>query len=761
MKRFFVLSVVLVVGISGVLTSQTRTPPSVSAGREAQAKEMTSALNLLYVAIQPGFEDHRVIGHFRSGFGARVRTVFVTNGEAGEADGESLYPLQLAGRLRLEAAAAAEAYGGEAYFLNMPDVVAADSASLVVLWPADSLREKLEGNIIEFKPDLIVIGGDRVFGPGLRSSVVTEGVLAASAAAAGRSLAPWKVQRIAYEVTGAEGSVPLRRSAPPSSATYDSLLARSDAAYRSIAVQRPAWFQQTLPLFRVVRPAGFKARSLDAGFPVSVPPRLRGLEQEIRAIGRNYLHGVDAHRQLLHILAVMDSIDLRLIRVRTSEHLERRFLLRWKAGLDDIRNTLLDVKVHYSVSDSILTERQVTFLNITSVQGISDGVTELFVPAVDHGWILNEETEKRVQFTAPAEFRLLSPTNLDFNYPQTEFGLFHSVVRKPWYVFILHKATQRERSFVVRLDLRLQYAPRFLVEVLTPIVNMVPGERIVVRLTNHSRDGVRDSVYINDSIATAPGRLFRLNTKGATQIDTLFPVWKDGLDEGSYLLPVLIDQMPVAKFVARKLSVKVDTTLRVGIIPATANSPLAEALRRIGIRPAVLDSTGEVPLPRSFDAVVIDRRALTLVPETIRRHALEDFVRPGGHLVVLAQEPGAISRFPLLSDLLLKSSFTFDMEFPVRYDSTHQMLRVPNRISEEDFEGWVFLKSHNTVVPKGRFETPVVGGSTDVPMLLTRQEGKGRITYVDLALSYQWMNVHGGALKLLANLLSGHARIGG
>jgi hypothetical protein len=40
------------------------------------------------------------------------------------------------------------------------------------------------------------------------------------------------------------------------------------------------------------------------------------------------------------------------------------------------------------------------------------------------------------------------------------------------------------------------------------------------------------------------------------------------------------------------------------------------------------------------------------------------------------------------------------------------------------------------------------------PLLLTRKLGRGRMTYVDLALAPQWLNVHPGAYRLLANLIS-------
>lgn len=745
------------VAIAAVAFSHDQSPESASKPVPAVlVRDLMSDVNVMYVALQPGYEDLRVLSYYRHALGAQVRTLFVTNGEAGEADHESLYPLQLAGQLRLEATAALEAMGADAYFLNMPDAkAAADTSHLRAAWPADSLREKLEWQIVEFKPDLILIGSDREFGAGLRSMTIHEDVVAAAAMAAARSTAPWRVQRIAVETASGGIAVPVQKIDPTSSRSYKWIGDRAGEFYRSISVQRSGWVAGSNTSYNVVWPARFTARSLDAGLPVASPPSLKQLDTAVRAFGTKYRQSTGGASLLKELLSLMDNIDMRLISVRSSEHLERRRLLRWKAGLDGIRNTLLGVRVEYEVTDTILTERQVTFLTINAIEGLSDGgTTELFVPAVESGWILNEDTERRVEFTPPKEFRLLSSAELDLNHPQSEYGLFHPVVRRPSYFFILHKAKNRENSFVFRADMRLRYAPRFRVEVLSPIVRAFPGERIPIRLTNESRDGVRDSVYINDSLAFAPGRLFRLNNKGATQNDTLVPVWSDKMEEGSHLLAINIDRMAVAKFVARKIPLSTDSTARVAVLPAMKNSTLAEAVRRLGIRATMLDSTKEISLPGMFDVLVVDRRALSLARASVRRHDLEEFVRRGGHLVVLAQDRGSLTELPFFAAVSVRPSYQFDELYPVAVDSTHRFLNFPNRIRQSEFDGWVFRKAYHAVRVQGSFETPIAGRSTSEPLLVTRQSGKGRITYVDLALSHQWMNVHAGALKLLANLLA-------
>jgi len=51
-------------------------------------------------------------------------------------------------------------------------------------------------------------------------------------------------------------------------------------------------------------------------------------------------------------------------------------------------------------------------------------------------------------------------------------------------------------------------------------------------------------------------------------------------------------------------------------------------------------------------------------------------------------------------------------------------------------------------------ELPVREKHSGKPLIVSLTDGKGKQTYVDLALGHQWMNIHPGAYRLLANLIS-------
>lgn len=740
-------------------------PRNGDAARHQYARDLTGTYNVLCLALQPGYEDLATLAYFRLAKGARVMTAYISNGEAGESDVRADHPLALAALRREEAWRAMAALDGEAYFFNLPDIAAArDSAAVRSLWPADSLSQRLRAVITDFQPDLILIARDF----GFSGSTIRSAIIAADARGAVRQAREdglWNVARIAQEVSlGRGASVRTGEVHPFVKLSYHAIAETAAAYYSSLFKQRAGW-RKGMPKYRMIYASSAAGAALDAGLPAPPPARFRSIAAGLKKISGEAarLQSINAVRLLVTASAYMDSIDYTLMRVHPLTPVERRLFLRWKAALDGIRNNLLGVRVEYTVSDSILTNRQLTYLTITNVVGIHDsGITELYVPAIDGGWILNEDLNRRVPLEIDKDYRLISPERLDYDHPHAEHGIFASSFRKPMYFFVIHRAGERSKSFVYRGSLSFSFAPKFTVEVLTPIVRAMPGETVIVRLTNHSRDGVRDSVYIGDSLAIAPGRIFRLNEKGGVHVDTLHVQWSDRLSEGSHLVDVLIAGLPQARFVARKFDVLCDTSRRVAVVPGVDGSPTLPAVRRIGLHPRTFKVRDLTPTSlQTVDVLILDRRAAALHPNIAASGAtLREFVEQGGHLIVLSQEHGDIAKIPLLAGITVSPTFRFDERTPVALDRAHAFLSSPNSLTEDDFAGWVFERAHNAVglKAKERLEVPLRAERGSEPLLVSRKIGMGRVTYTDLALAPQWMNVHAGALRLLANMISAHER---
>ena len=744
----------LFVAFSTLRADDSRMPP--------KARIAVQPLNVMYIALQPGYEDLRVLAFYALVKAARVRVVYVTNGAGSWHERVGYYPHQVAATLRLEATATLEQLDGEAYFLNLPDLPSArDSVKARMLWQKDSLQEKLRTVIGEFGPDLILLGSDREVSDPLRTSIVLNDLVGVVNERE-RSSSDYRM-RVAMETSSRNAlAVPIEAADPLTRISCWSMADSLGRTYRSIAIQRAQWMKSAKPSFRVLHPNSFSGKSLDAGLPRGIPAELRSITSAMKVIAQRRTAtrtpSASASARLREVQALLNSVNQRIVRYLSGPSVPRRVLLRWKSSLEEYRNELLGVRVSFNVSDTILTDRQLTYLTISSVEGLSHtGKSELYIPAVENQWILDEDVQKKVPLEIGRPYRLLTPQSVEYNYPPEEYGLLLPVVRKPIYFFLIHHADDRTKSFTFRGDMRIWLAPRFTTQVLTPIVRAVSGERVLVRLTNHSRDGVRDSVYVRDSLAYAPGRMFRLSSKGSTHNDTLFLSWSDALTEGTHPLSIRIDDVVVARFVARKFDVRVDLARTVSVLTNIEQSPSSEALRRLGYRPVVAHHAG------SF--AERGERPDVMIVETLPRESyswaqdsasLMSFAKDGGHLILLPRSSIGSSSVPFLSDVQCKPSLRLDELTDVMLDRHHPLVHVPNALSEDDFAGWIYRRAFSEVALTRRtdFEIPFVAAQTDHPLLVTRRVGKGRITYVDLDLVHQWMNIHAGSFRVLANLVA-------
>ncbi|MDI6779155.1 MAG: hypothetical protein QME25_03000, partial [Bacteroidota bacterium] len=137
-----------------------------------------------------------------------------------------------------------------------------------------------------------------------------------------------------------------------------------------------------------------------------------------------------------------------------------------------------------------------------------------------------------------------------------------------------------------------------------------------------------------------------------------------------------------------------------------------------------------------------------------RKSELLRFVENGGHLFILSQDWKVWNNNPLVDDFQLKSVFNLDETITIEIDTTHKINNVPNHIKIDDFDNWIYIKGCNEVKLSSDKTVAVPLQSMNFPLLLTKLQGKGKISYVDLALYHQWLNVHPGSYKIIANLIS-------
>ena len=734
--------------------------------------DLQGNLNILSIAIQPGYEDLSALAYFRLGRGATIMSAYVTNGESGESDIQAQYPPYLAASRRKDASNALSYLDGEVHFLNLPDIAAArDSARLRELWQRDTLQTKLKQLFLQFKPDIIILARDWATNgksprwEALYSDVITSVKKIAPVDPNKKLVGPdsknfWIVERIvADDGEQKDIFIPVDKFHPRWKKTYREIGEEAARLYHSLAIQRRLWLRDSKPSYHlgysVVPPS---VSEVDAGLPRPTTPRFQVIENQIRQLTNSTKSG-KKEGGLEQLVAIMDSVNYYLARQYKFQQREIKTLLNWKKGLEDLRCTLLGVEVEYSISDTALTERQLTFLTIKGVKGTTEeGYTKILFAGLDQGWAINEELERKLPLDLNEKYRLLSPARLEYTLPPG-FQEFHSpTVGKQFNFFILHYAPTKEQSFVHRTTIELSFGPRFITEILTPIVRMTPGEWIVVRLTNLSRDGVADTIKIDNPIASSTESVFHLSTKESSHVDTLLITWKGNPDEGTHLIPVQIDDITVANFAARKFHTEIDTSKRIAVFTGLSHSPIQDALRRLNVKFSTLKLNRKIMQQiDSLDVLIIDRRALTLKPQIINyKDEITKFINKGGHLIVLAQDASSWNANPFWGGMHLTPTFSFDKDVPVQIDSTHSLISFPNIINSNDWNGWLFRRGYNVI--SGSIledaELPVRLKSHGIPLVVTLTEGKGKRTYVDLALNHQWMNIHAGAFRLLANLIS-------
>jgi LmbE family N-acetylglucosaminyl deacetylase len=265
---------------------------------------------------------------------------------------------------------------------------------------------------------------------------------------------------------------------------------------------------------------------------------------------------------------------------------------------------------------------------------------------------------------------------------------------------------------------------------------------------------------------TPPQKLVAGNTKLAAYAKLGDEKFSTSLEP----LPTLPTQLwsEPAQCVVHAFEINVPANLHVGYITAE-NEPVPEALERLGIRVEMLDPTALAfgDLSR-FSAIVVGLRAYELrhdLPGANQR--LLDYVSNGGTLVVQYERDFAWDRAqyapypakigpPAGSPLPRVTDETSPVKFLKPDD---RLLNLPNKITQEDFKGWVqerglyfwtqFDPKYTSLLAMNDPGEPDQNGS-----LVYTNYGKGVYIYTAIAFFRQLPEGVPGAYRLFVNLIS-------
>ena len=212
-----------------------------------------------------------------------------------------------------------------------------------------------------------------------------------------------------------------------------------------------------------------------------------------------------------------------------------------------------------------------------------------------------------------------------------------------------------------------------------------------------------------------------------------------------------------AEATARVLDVKV-APVRVGYVMGSGDT-VPEAIKRLGLDVTMLgeDDLASGDLSR-FETIVIGVRASEVRPDFIANNVrLLDFVKNGGTLIVQFQHADILPLLPYPAQMAAR--VTDENAKITILQPQHPAFNFPNKITDEDFAGWVQernLYSFTTFDEKYAplLESHDAGEAENKGGLVYAEIGKGKYVYNSYSFVRQLPGGVPGAYRLWANLLS-------
>jgi hypothetical protein len=194
-----------------------------------------------------------------------------------------------------------------------------------------------------------------------------------------------------------------------------------------------------------------------------------------------------------------------------------------------------------------------------------------------------------------------------------------------------------------------------------------------------------------------------------------------------------------------------------------AGDAIPESLTQIGYQVTTIDPS-EINSEKlqQYDAIVVGIRAYNTVPDlTFKQKELNSYVENGGTLILQYNTNHRLVTKDLAPYSLELSRDRVTDEFSeVKFlTPKHTVLNSPNKITQEDFKGWV--QERGLYFPDNWAEefTPILGMNDKNQKqtngsLLVAQYGKGYYIYTGLSFFRELPAGVSGAYRLFANLLS-------
>jgi hypothetical protein len=217
-----------------------------------------------------------------------------------------------------------------------------------------------------------------------------------------------------------------------------------------------------------------------------------------------------------------------------------------------------------------------------------------------------------------------------------------------------------------------------------------------------------------------------------------------------------------ARLAVQGVDVKVAPGLRAGYVMGSGDDVPA-ALRQLGVEVELLDDQALASADLSrYPVILLGIRAYA-ARDALKAHnrRLLEYVEQGGRLIVQYNTPEFDANFgPYPYSMTQRPEEISEEDAPVKIlQPESPLFQTPNRITEEDWKGWVEQRGSKFLVTWDERYQPVIeshdtGQAPQRGIWLQAPYGKGTYVYCALAWYRQLPFAVPGAVRIFANLIS-------
>lgn len=746
-------------------------------------RDLSNASVLMALSAHPDDEDGATLAYYRMKFGVKTYSVFFTRGEGGQNEiGSELYKDLGVIRTR-ETEEAASILGSDVYFLNFIDFGYSKTATETFgMWGGrDTVLERLVYLIRKLKPDVIITNHNPIDGHG-NHQVVAIAAIEAFDAAADPTFAPeqlreegidlwqtkklfWRAQRFTGErrepvdVVNLIGERDTLRHQ-----SYQEIALAAFSQHKSQGMDRFALGREINPaartFYRLIRSSSRFDNDSTSFFGGIEPLREDSSLAAIGAILRGSLlvHGSNDFLSRLRVALTEPRMKLYndfLASLDGDGHSKPFSLLRsrtiglWNQALQRIGARFLDLSIRLEASDSTVVPGQRFAVRVSNVSPGELKSRLSYGIRAPIGWGVEGNGDR---FTVTVS-RTAAPT-----IPLVE-GLYRTYHSSP--LLYLVATFSGVPQYHIDIPVSVSVAPHQTLTVEPKVSRFRErGNEFQYRVHNYFNNKTAGRIEVNlpQGWSAVPAEFVLEKEDGEAKGKlTLYPDRK--APDGDFRIAIRAHDATDTVTI-RKFSVNVPGNLSVGVVKSYDNT-VESALQAFGAKFKLLDEKDLSGDLSGFTSVIVDIRAY-LVREDLKKHnaRLLEYVRNGGNLIVMYHKDfewkPEYAPFPLR----ISRDRVVDETAPVRVlVPDHPLFNSPNKISPVDWDGWVqerglyfpgeYSKDYLELLSCGDpDEKPLRGG------YLIATYGKGTYIYTSYVWYRQWKEVHPGALRNLANMIS-------